>query len=259
MIAKKVIPVFIFCLFLLTGCGEEKDYQISDIKVSDKRDNDTKLLLEPSNHINDLASTIYGQATFFNPNTESNTLMQIIWKHTESEEIITTNTIKTSQGGTILFSAPRPGFNWKRGEYTIEFIILDTTYAIYSFTVGETNPENEYISSIQTSSTVDYSHNPTSPSTTFPKTISEIYLTIETSAKMPKSTEIKVEWRYTQKDKFLSSAISTIGPEEKTHFTFDKKSHQPHLETDGNWPPGGYIAKIYLDNKFAFDVRFTIN
>ncbi|MFA4931223.1 MAG: hypothetical protein WC570_05160 [Patescibacteria group bacterium] len=262
---KKSAWLFLAVLFLSTtilpGCGENQDYSITNIVLSDTKDSKTGLISEPKSVFVNSTNYIYGQAYLSNPVADKPTYIQIIWKYTQdkSNSIIHTNTLSTSQSATIAFKAQRPGFNWSQGSYLLEFVINDKTYATTTFTIGEVPIENAYIESIQTTASVDSYHNPTAPTSEFPATADAIYLTIATTNKMPMDTEVKVEWHYTQEQEFLSAATATLGPEEQDHFTLDKAHHQKFLLSNGNWRSGGYKARIYFDNKYIDEIRFNVS
>lgn len=254
LIIAIILPIF-------SGCGSEENYSITNIMLSDSKDEKTGLITENKDTFPNNTNYIYGQANLANPYPDTTTFIQIIWKYTQdkSNSVIHTNTISTNLSGTIAFNAQRPGYNWSQGSHAIEFVIDDVVYATHTFNIGEVPIENQYIESIQTSSSVDPYHNPTSPTSSFLPTNKEIYLTISTTNQMPTNTEVKIEWYYTQNQEFLSSASTIMGPEDQDHFTLSKTHHQSFLQSNGNWPSGGYKARIYVDNKLVEEIRFTVS
>jgi hypothetical protein len=71
----------------------------------------------------------------------------------------------------MIFEARRPGLSWPIGNYVIDFIINDKNYAQHNFEIvsSETSVFTEkgnWINKIETSKTVDSSHNPTNPTST---------------------------------------------------------------------------------------------
>lgn len=256
-----VAAILLFSLILIPGCGPEDDYALTNIVLSDKKDNTSGLITEPKTKFANNINYIYGQAELTNPFPDKQTYIQIIWKYTgdNSNSIINTNTINTNLSGTIGFKAQRPGFNWNRGTHMIEFVIDDRIIATHYFEIGDVPIENAYIKSIETASSIDSYHNPTNPTSNFSPTGNTIYLTIATTNQMPINTEVKIEWYYTQKQEFLSSATTTIGPEDQDSFALDKQHHPKFLLSNGNWPSGGYKARIYFDNKYIDEIRFNVS
>jgi len=258
---KKTILSIAFILFTLILPACDNDYKISNISLGAERDKKTSLITTPQTVFEPDTSIIYGQATFTNPETKENTTLQIIWNYIKDGEDVpvNSNNITTNQGGTIGFQSKRPGYNWQTGKYRIDFIIKEKTYATYEFTVGNTGIQNQYISSLETASKVDSAHNPTTITDTFSPTAQEIYLTLATTKEAPKNLSVKVEWYYVSDSQKLNEATTTVGPNQKTHFTLDKQHNQTFLLPNGNWPSGNYRADIYLNQeKLDTSVRFEI-
>ncbi|MFZ5392350.1 MAG: hypothetical protein ACOZAR_04140 [Patescibacteria group bacterium] len=258
---KKVIltlSLFIFILILPACPGE---YKFSDIKLGDQKDKKTSLITNPQTVFEANTAVIYGQASFTNPDTKNPTSIQIIWNYTGNGEDVpvNSNTINTNLSGTIGFQSKRPGYNWQIGSYRIDFIINQKTYATYKFSIGDTGKQDAMINSVKTASQIDSSHNPVIETDTFSPTSKEIFLTIATSPEAPKNSNLKVEWWYTTDTKKINDASTTVGPNQKTHFTLDKQHNQTFLTPDGNWPKGNYRADIYLNQtKLKSTVLFEI-
>lgn len=258
---KKIYLIIAFFLFTLILPACNSDYKFSDIKLGIQIDKKTSLITNPQTVFEPDTAIIYGQTAFTNPNSKEATNIQIIWNYIENGEDVpvNSNTVNTNLSGIIGFQSKRPGYNWQIGKYRIDFIIAEKTYATYEFSIGDTGPQNLWLSSIVTASQVDSAHNPTTLATNFPATTKEIYLAIATTKDAPKNLEIKVEWYYTSDSQKINEATTTLGPNQKTHFILDKQHNQTFLLPNGNWKTGGYRADIYLNQiKLKDSIRFEI-
>ncbi|HPN67832.1 MAG TPA: hypothetical protein PLZ62_04200 [bacterium] len=257
------LPVLILSL---CSCGQN-DYTVTQISLSDHRDEKTSLITNPLTTYPSNTPIIYGQAKFTTPKDGTQTYIQINFSMLDEDgdkEIIDSDTKNTKQSGTMIFEGRRPGLSWPVGNYSVDFVIEDKTYASQTFEVvsSETSVYTEksnWINSIQTCKSVDSAHNPINTTSVFAPTDKEIYLTLEFNDKVTKNSEVKVEWVYLDNIEKFTSQVQTISKNQKIHFVIDKTYNANFLQTNGDWQHGSYQANIYIDNVLVKTIAYQIN
>lgn len=265
MIKKIPLLILLLSTFLFVGCGPST-YQFNNIKLSDNRDEKTKLVTDPKTTFPSNTPIIYGQTSFVNPNEGKTTYILINFSLLNEDgegEIVDSSTKTAQSGGTMIFEGKRPGFSWSTGNYAIDFIVNNETIARQEFTIVSTttsdlSAKSNWGKDYQTSLQVDSNHNPISPTSNFKATDEEIQLSFSSTDKMAKNTKIKVDWIYLTNKKLIISQEQTLSKNQRTHFTLDKTHNANFLNSNGDWPTGNYKADIYFDDTLVNMVQFKI-
>lgn len=263
-IKSKILCTIFLLSIIFSGCGDQ-NYQISNVLLGSQRNKKTSLIDNPITTFNNKTEIIYGQASFVNPKQDVMAYVQVNWSKIEDDikNLIDSTTLKAKQSGTMLFETHRPGISWPLGKYIVEFVVEDNIigsqeFEIKNITELSCGEKENWIKSIETSSTVDSAHNPTNPTTNFSSTAKEIYLTFAATNQMQKNTQLKIQWYYGKNYQNLSTDSATINPNQQTHFTLSKDHNQTFLLSSGNWPTGNYFVQIDLGDDCSKMIQFNI-
>lgn len=258
--------LLLITILSFSGCCGPSQYQFTNTQLSDARNEKTYKIIEPKNTFPSDIQTIYGQSSFVMPNDGEMTYIMINFAQIDEngyQEIVDSSTKSTQHAGLLIFEGKRPGFSWPVGQYVVDFIVNDISYAQYPFEIVSSNivsdtAKSEWGTDYQTSIDIDSEHNPIQPSSNFKTTDEEIFLSFASTPSMPKTTAIRVEWFYLDQKQLIISQEQTMNKSQKTHFTLDKTHSRNFLQSNSDWPTGNYKADIYFDNTLVNIIQFRV-